>query len=225
MSKIISCCLVALALAAPARADAPAAPDMSKMGPESRKPKKAAEDKKGIAAMFKAMEEAFKKGDVNAAADIVDFPVLMVTDDSQGAEKHSEWSREQWVGMMAPFMKMGMPHNMKVKHDVKLLSDDLAFVGGEVSMKMGKKTVTITNMHMLVQKDGKWKIKMMAEAGYGDSPPPSAAAAAPAAAPAAPAAPADSAPAAAPAAPPADSAPPASAPAAPPAAPAEQPKQ
>jgi uncharacterized protein (TIGR02246 family) len=185
---------LALALAVPAfAADAPAAPaagapDMTKMGPMTRKVTK--EDKKGVDAMYKAMEEAMKKGDVNAAADFNDFPVLMVTDDSKGVESHSEVTRDNWVKMMEPFIK-NMPKDMKTTHKrtVHFLSDDLAFVDVDENMTMGKVKGSWHAESMLVRKDGKWKVKLDAEAGWGDMKMPDAQAAG-GAAPAAAAAPA-----------------------------------
>src|SRR5207249_3432282 len=70
--------------AAPA-AGAAGMPDMTKMGPLSRKVTK--EDKKGVDELYKKSEEAWKKGDVNALAELVDFPVIMLSDDSKGEVK------------------------------------------------------------------------------------------------------------------------------------------
>lgn len=196
MNKLLAS-IASLALALPAlAADAPAAPagapDMTKMGGASRAPKK--EDKKGIDELYKAAEEAMKKGDVNASADLVDFPVTMVTDDSKGVESHSEVGRDAWIKMMEPFMKPGaMPKDMKMthKHSPRFLSETLAFVDEDVTMTMGKQKASWKTESMVVLKDGKWKFKMQAEAGWGDAmkaPPPQAAAPAPAPATPAPAA-------------------------------------
>src|SRR5258708_4836032 len=134
------CCMATLALsvtafaadktppapAAAAPAAAPmGAPDMTKMGPMSRPVTKP--DKKGVDALYKASEEAWKKGDVNAAAELVDFPVIMLSDDSKGVVKHFNATREQWIGFMGPAMS-GMPKDMKMstKHAATFLSDTLA---------------------------------------------------------------------------------------------------
>src|SRR2546421_8349289 len=94
MKRIIGiCCLSLLTLGANARAQekaAPAAappagmPDMTKMGPMSKPVRKEAEDKKGVDELFKAVEAAWKKGDAEALAELVDFPVIMMSDDSAG---------------------------------------------------------------------------------------------------------------------------------------------
>jgi ketosteroid isomerase-like protein len=196
MTKMI-CCLAALAFSAPAlatdKAAAPAAapaaaapaaaapagmPDMTKMGPMSRPVTK--QDKKGIDDLYKAFEEAMKKGDANAAADMVDFPIIMVSDDSKGLARHFDATREQWLGIMTPFIT-NAPKDMKMssKHAVTFLSNDLAVAIEQNSMSMGKVKGKWPSMSLLTLKDGKWKFKQQSEAGWGDMALPGAPAAAP----------------------------------------------
>jgi hypothetical protein len=181
----IVCCLSLLTFGASANAQnkaaAPAAggaPDMSKMGPMSRPVTKEKEDKKGIDELYKGMEAAWKSGDMNAAADLIDFPVIMLSDDSSGAAAHMEVNREQWLAMMKP-MAEGMPKDVKMssKRTVTLLSDTLAVVVSEDSMS-GKMKGKWKSFGVVNFKDGKWKVKQMGEAGWGDMKPPSASAAA-----------------------------------------------
>jgi ketosteroid isomerase-like protein len=150
------------------------APDMTKMGPLSRKVTR--EDKKGIDALYKATEDAWKKGDVNALADMVDFPVIMLSDDSKGEVKHFAATREQWMGMMQQFVQ-GMPKDAQMKHKqtAYFLSDDLAVAIEDHSMSMGKVKGSWKAMSVLTLRDGKWKFKEMAEAGWGDMKPPAGA--------------------------------------------------
>jgi uncharacterized protein (TIGR02246 family) len=179
-------CLTAVVVALPAFAEdmaAPAgAPDMTKMGPMSRKVTK--EDKKGVDAVYAAMEASMKKADVQAFADLMDFPVMMVTDDAKGVESHNEVDRDNFVKMMTPFMKeppKGMSETHK--HAAHFLSDTLAMVDEDTSMTMGKTKGAWKSESMLVMKDGKWKVKAMFEAGWGDMPKAAPTAAAPAPAP------------------------------------------
>jgi hypothetical protein len=179
-------CLVgALLLAAPALAqDKPAAPgaappaaggamDMTKMGPMSRPVTKP--DKKGVEDLFKAMETAMKAGDVNAAADLVDFPVIMLSDDSTGAPQHFNATREQWVGMMGPMMGGMKDVKFNSKRTPTFLSDTLAVVIEDISMSAGKTKGKWKSMSVVAQRDGKWKFKEMSEAGWGDMKPPATA--------------------------------------------------
>ena len=100
MTRAVLTLAITLALAASTaraadKAPAPAAPsaaapaggmpDMTKMGPLSRAVTK--QDKKGIDDLYKAFEDAMMKGDVAAAADLCDFPIIMLSDDSKGVAK------------------------------------------------------------------------------------------------------------------------------------------
>jgi hypothetical protein len=158
-------------------AGAPGAVDMTKMGPMSRPVTK--QDKKGIDDLYKAFEDAMMKGDVNAAADLVDFPVIMLSDDSKGVAKSFNASREQWVGIFTPFAT-NRPKDMKMtsKHTPTFLSDTLAVSIEQNGMTMGKMKGKYNAMAVLTLVDGKWKFKQMAEAGWGDMTPPKAAASA-----------------------------------------------
>ena len=182
MNRLTLCSLIVLGSSSVAVAqDTPAAPpagmpDMSKMGPMSRKVTK--EDKKGIDDLYKAMQEGWKKGDITTITDLVDFPAIMLSDDSKGEVKWFAATKEQWTEMMKP-MLAGMPKDMqmKVKHTPHFLSDSLAVAIEETSMTMGKVKGKWKGMSVLTLKDGKWKFKQMSEAGWGDMKPPSGASA------------------------------------------------
>jgi ketosteroid isomerase-like protein len=156
------------AAAAPAAAPA-GMPDMSKMGPMSRPVTK--QDKKGIDELYKSFEGAMKKGDINAAADLVDFPVTMLSDDSKGMEKDFKATREQWIGIFAPFAA-NMPKDVKMsgKHTPTFLSDTLAVSIEQDGMSGPKMKGKWAAMAVVTLVDGKWKFKEMAEAGWGDMP-------------------------------------------------------
>jgi len=176
ISSLIMLGLSAVAVAEDKPAAAPAGgPDWSKVGPMSRKVTK--EDKKGVDALYDSVKDAMKKGDVNAYADVVDFPVIMLSDDSKGEVKHTTATREQFVELMKP-MFTGMPKDMmpEHKHTAHFLSDDLAVVIEEASVARGKMKGKWKSLAVLTLKDGKWKFKEMAEAGWGDTKAPAAAA-------------------------------------------------
>jgi hypothetical protein len=163
--------VILVAMAIPAAAEEKAGPSDANPMAGWKPPKlaRAQQDRKEIIALFQAMEEAGKKGDLEAAAALVDFPVLMATDDSKGEGMASSWSREQWVQVMAPFYKK--PMDMKVTHKptVFLVTDSLASVGDEATMTMGGKKVVTRSSTLLVRTGGKWKVKSMAEGGWGDA--------------------------------------------------------
>jgi uncharacterized protein (TIGR02246 family) len=183
MTRTLCICGLSLLFSAGARAQDKAAapagmPDMSKMGPMSRPVTKEKEAKKGIDELYKTMEQAWKGGDLNGVVELIDFPVIMLSDDSTGTAKNFEASREQWTEMMKP-MFANMPKDMKMsnKHTTHLLSDTLAVVVEDTSMAMGKVKGKWKGFSVVNYKDGKWKVKEMAEAGWGDMKPPSTASA------------------------------------------------
>jgi ketosteroid isomerase-like protein len=131
--------------------------------------KNAAKDKQEITALIKAMESAARTGDLDAAVALVDFPVMMMTDDSKGEAMGEPWSREEWLEVMKPFYEQLMK-DMKVTHkpNIFLVSDSLASVDDVSTMKMGGKTITSRNSMFLIRREGKWRVKGMAEGGWGD---------------------------------------------------------
>jgi hypothetical protein len=126
-------------------------------------------DKKEIMAFFRKMEDAGKKGDLEAAAALIDFPVLMATDDSKGEAQTGSWTKEKWTQVMAPFYKP-MPE-MKVTHKptIFLITDSLASVDDVSTMTMGKKNITTRSNMLLVRVGGDWRVKSMVEGGWGDA--------------------------------------------------------
>jgi hypothetical protein len=161
---------------APAAAPA-GSPDMSKMGPWSRKPTNEAATKKEVIAFFKQMEENEKKMDVDAMLAAIDFPVTMMTDDSKGVPKVEQWSKEQYGSMMKGMMS-SMPKDMKTTHKptITVLSDSLVNVTDDFTITQGKNKMSGRSMSVLVKRDGKWMWKVMGEAGWGDMPSPGASA-------------------------------------------------
>lgn len=162
-----------LALGAEQAAGAATADPMAGWVPP--KVKSEAKDKQEIQGLIKAMEAAEKTGDLEAAAALVDFPVTMLTDDSRGEGMGEAWDREKWMQVMKPFYAKPMK-DMKVTHkpSVFLLSDSLAVVDDVSTMAQGGKTMTTRTSMFLVRRDGTWRVKSMAEGGWGDTMGPNA---------------------------------------------------
>jgi hypothetical protein len=133
-----------------------------------RKVTREQQDRKEIAAFMKQLSEAGKKGDLEAAAALVDFPVLMVTDDSKGEAMTDSWDRERWMEVMRPFYKPMPGVKMTDKPTVSMLTDSLAAVVNQWTMTAAKKTRSGRSAVLLVRKEGQWRIKSMMEGGWGD---------------------------------------------------------
>lgn len=131
-------------------------------------------DRQEIEALLKSMDAASTKGDIEAAAALIDFPVLMVTDNAKGEGGGEAWVREQWLQVMRPFYAKPMPPGSQTqgKRTIVLITDSLALVGAGWTMKMGPKKVSGTSGLLLVRKGGEWKAKAMVEGGWGDIPMP-----------------------------------------------------
>ena len=135
-----------------------------------------AQDKKArqeILALFKKMEQAAQKGELDSAVALVDFPVLMVTDTKAGDAVGGPWTEEMWRKVMTPFYEHPMK-DMRVTHNPKvfLVTEALASVDDDWTMTVGKKKTTGRSSNLLVRKGGEWKVKAMVEGGWGDMPMP-----------------------------------------------------
>lgn len=166
---------VSIAVASPGRAEdkpAASADPMAGWSPPVVKHEK--KDRKEIEALLKGMEACSTKGDLDAAAALIDFPVLMATDNAKGEGSGEPWSREQWVQVMKPFYAKPMPPGAMTqgKRTIVLLTDSLALVGAGWTMTMGPKKVSGTSGMVLLRKGGEWKVKAMVEGGWGDMPMP-----------------------------------------------------
>lgn len=165
--------LALVVLSAPALAGEEGAKPADPMaGWTPSKVKAESKDKKEIQALFQKMEAAGKKGDLEGAAALIDFPVLMVTDDAKGEAAGDAWPREKWIEVMKPFYAKPMEGTMTHKPAVFLVSDSLATCNVDWKMTHGKKTMAGRNSLLLVRKGGEWKIKAMMEGGWGDMPMP-----------------------------------------------------
>jgi hypothetical protein len=175
MNTLVRACsaLVLLALVAPALA-AEQSPGQGDPMASWKPPKVKSEqkDKKEVLAVFGKMEAAGKKGDLEAAIALVDFPVLMVTDDSKGEAQASSWTKEQWTQVMKPFYEKPMDAKMTHKPSIFVVTDSLATVTDSWTMTMGGKTTAGRSSGIFIRKGGEWKIKSMMEGGWGDMPMP-----------------------------------------------------
>jgi uncharacterized protein (TIGR02246 family) len=168
MKRLLLALLLVPSLGLAAEEKSAAAPDPM-AGWVPPKVKNEAKDKQEIQALFRSMDVASRSGDLDAAAALVDFPVTMMTDDSKGEAAGDAWSREQWTQTMRPFYERPMK-DVKVTHKptIFLLSDSLASVDDVCTMTQGGKTMVTRNSMFVVRKDGKWRVKAMAEGGWGD---------------------------------------------------------
>lgn len=127
--------------------------------------------KKEIEKLLEEMHAGYRDGDQQAVAALMDFPVLMITDDWKGDVIEGNWDRTTWMQRMAPLFR-NPPHELQRAHHhtIFVISDSLASVEDEQSVLMGKKHVTIRSSSIVIRKDRRWVVKSAVEAGWGDTP-------------------------------------------------------
>jgi len=182
MKKLIASCTLALcctawaaepakaAAPAPAAADAKPADAAATPMPQWKPRHVTKKDTKGIEALYKASEDAMKKGDLEAMAALNDYPMWMGTDNAAGVPSYSEMNKEAWMASMKPAME-NAPKDMKMTSKIKattFITDSLAFVEHTSTMQMGKMKDSWVSASLVVLKDGKWMFKQMVEGGWGD---------------------------------------------------------
>ena len=156
----------------PAESKAPADP-MAGWTPRKVTPAQEKQAGQQIGQLFKKFEQAGMKGDLDAAVALLDFPVLMLTDNKAGDAVGGPFTEEQWRKEMGP-MYQSPPKDMKMTHAprVFLVSEALASVDDSWTMTMGKKKLAGRSTMLLIRKAGEWKVKSMVEGGWGDMPGP-----------------------------------------------------
>ena len=166
VKQLLVGCSLAFSFAAFA-ADPPAGAPPAEMGPGARKVVK--KDTKGIDALYKASDEAWKKKDMDAVAAMYDFPVFMMTDTMAGVVNGSMWTREDFIKNMKPMMDMVSPDTkMTHKHKITFMTDSMAMVEESNTMEMNKKKSSWTSSSQVIMKDGKWLWKSGTEGGWGE---------------------------------------------------------
>jgi hypothetical protein len=143
---------------------------MRTMGPWTRRPTNEGQTKKDVKAFLNQEDALMQKRDFEGMMARIDFPIFMVTDDSQGVPMAKLYTRADYEKDMKPMWE-AMPADIKMTHrpSITVLSDSLVSVADDFRMTMGGRTKSGRNHGLLVKRDGQWKWKEMAEAGWGDA--------------------------------------------------------
>lgn len=134
-----------------------------------RVPLREEEDRVEIRALLAALERADERGDATAAAALMDFPVLMASDDRRGERVAETWGRERWLDAMAP-LYTPIPGVAVAHHPtVFLVSDSLALAVDDEVITLGGRQLPGRAALLLVRTGGAWRIKAMVEGGWGEA--------------------------------------------------------
>lgn len=168
MPRRLLAVLAVLALL-PALAVAADVPPRGPAGRLARDPKAEAKDKKEIQELFLSFDDAGEAGDAEAAAALIDFPLLVATDGASGEAAGQLWSRERWLETLAPVYDVPLK-NAKITHkaQVFLVSDSLATVNLFTTVTKGGKSRVERSAAVVVRREGEWRIKARIESGWND---------------------------------------------------------
>jgi hypothetical protein len=144
-------------------------------GPASRVPRGVQDEaraKKEIQELFLGFDDAGENGDAEAAAALLDFPLLVVTDGAKGEATGEAWKRERWLETMAPVYDVPLK-NARITHkaQVFLVSDSLATVNLITTVTKGGKSKVERTGALVIRRDGEWRIKARVESGWSDVAP------------------------------------------------------
>ncbi len=170
MKTLVTCATaasLALGLPAPVRAAGERAGAAEAAPPTPRTVANGKADRAEILALLHALDDAARRGDVNGAAALLDFPVLMVTDDAKGEAMADTWSKDQWIDVMTPSYQPAPGATVVHRPAIFLVTDSLATVADEVTTTVGKRKITTRSAMLVVRTGGKWKVKSMVEGGWG----------------------------------------------------------
>lgn len=178
MTKLLMACVMCVATAAvaadtkptttPATTTTMNAPAGNMADWKARKVTK--EDKKGIDALYTAWMTAEKASDMQAMANLVDFPMYMLTDSHSGKIADTMVNREQWMAMMKPYFE-NAPKEMTTTRKMEramFITDAMVVTTEHAKMTMGKMKQDWKSASLVVNKDGKWMFKGMIEGGWAD---------------------------------------------------------
>jgi hypothetical protein len=160
LAALLAALLPALAAAAPAAGPASRVP---------RPPKNEAKAKAEIQEMYLGFIDAGERGDAEAAAALIDFPLVVASDGAKGEGLGASWTRERWLATLAPsYDAPDKDAKVSRKAIVFVVSDVLATVNlTTTTEKAGKKKVERSGA-IVVRNADEWRIKALVESGWLD---------------------------------------------------------
>jgi len=128
-----------------------------------------------VDAVLDAAHAAYLRGDLEAVSKTIDFPVLMVTDNSKADGMATTWDREQFLHHHAAVAREFSPDAMegiksaKRSRNYTFISDTIVAVNQEDEASLEGKAVKWKSFALLAKSNGTWRVKAQAEGGWGDT--------------------------------------------------------
>ena len=133
-----------------------------------RVPEREEQDRREVEALLAALEQADAAGSAEAVAALLEFPLLMVTDDRRGVAVATTWSRQRWIEAMGPIS--GPLPGVEVRHraSIFVLSDALAVVCDDQTVTRRGRSLPGRAALVVVRTSAGWRVKAILEAGWGE---------------------------------------------------------
>jgi hypothetical protein len=124
------------------------------------------EDQAGLEKMYRDRDEAHKRGDWELLRTTVDFPMTLATDSMDEEATlitcEEEEFRERAGNAMRLVPRVPVDHNRRFL----FLSESLVLNLEDNTVKVGEEVLHFKAAHLVIKKDGLWKVKMVMEGGW-----------------------------------------------------------
>lgn len=119
---------------------------------------------------FDEYQKHVLKNDLDAMADMAIFPLIVITDDSEGNAVSQEWDRQAFKQALDLEAQGVDPATITItnKRTPFFLNENLAIVITDAVTTVAGESQPSRYADIMFKKDGEWKYKSMIQSGWGD---------------------------------------------------------
>lgn len=125
-------------------------------------------DTRGLDALAREMEHAWQERHLDDAAAVMDFPIVMVTDDGKGLTTSESWTRERWLRVTGDFINALDPAAKLTtrQRTYHFVTDRLATIQEERRWASASRTIRWRTVYVCVLKESGWRVTSIIEGGW-----------------------------------------------------------
>jgi len=127
------------------------------------------EDHEGLAKLYRDRDEAHKHGNWELLRTTVDFPMIMATDHADEEAMIYTCDEAEFLERAGNAMRLVPRTPVDHVRRFVFLSEHLALNLEENSVKVGEEVLHFKASHVVIRKDGRWKVKMVIEGGWANA--------------------------------------------------------
>lgn len=127
-------------------------------------------DIKHLLDWFETYQNHILANDLDAMADMAIFPLVVMTNDSEGNAVTQEWDRETFKQALDLAAQGVDPATITITNERQpfFLNENLAIVITDAKTTIAGETQPSRYADIMFKKDGEWKYKSMIQSGWGD---------------------------------------------------------